>query len=235
MLGASLLLLWKAKLMLLVLWKLDIAMLSVYLMVLLFSGLILTTSTIVLTISMIRSRSYSRRTLMKLARIYGPSSSGDFGAEVCYTVDLGDKKDINEVLVDHGVSGVKHCIDGASEVPLDNVVQLKDIEDEITEFIEEGFKPGYQIGITNFDDIFSTYTGQFITVTGIPSSGKERTGWIKWRSDTTKNMDGGQHLQVRKINQHFFMRTNLSENSGKACRTRRTWERISGKRIYSTY
>ena len=25
---------------------------------------------------------------------------------------------------------------------------------------------------TNFDDIFSTYTGQFITVTGIPSSGK---------------------------------------------------------------
>ena len=99
-----------------------------------------------------------------------------FGAEVCYTVDLGDKKDINEVLVDHGVPGVKHCIDGASEVPLDNVVQLKDIEDEITEFIEEGFKPGYQIGITNFDDIFSTYTGQFITVTGIPSSGK--SDWV---------------------------------------------------------
>ena len=33
-------------------------------------------------------------------------------------------------------------------------------------------KPGYQIGIENFDKIFSTYTGQFITVTGIPSSGK---------------------------------------------------------------
>ena len=31
---------------------------------------------------------------------------------------------------------------------------------------------GYQIGIPNFDNIFSTYTGQFITVTGIPSSGK---------------------------------------------------------------
>ena len=36
--------------------------------------------------------------------------------------------------------------------------------------LEMGFKPGYQIGIPNFDDIFSTYTGQFITVTGIPSS-----------------------------------------------------------------
>ena len=28
------------------------------------------------------------------------------------------------------------------------------------------------MGLQNFDDIFSTYTGQFITVTGIPSSGK---------------------------------------------------------------
>ena len=27
-------------------------------------------------------------------------------------------------------------------------------------------------GLDNFDEIFSTYTGQFITVTGIPSSGK---------------------------------------------------------------
>ena len=27
-------------------------------------------------------------------------------------------------------------------------------------------------GLQNFDKIFSTYTGQFITVTGIPSSGK---------------------------------------------------------------
>ena len=40
------------------------------------------------------------------------------------------------------------------------------------DFVFNGFKPGYQIGINNFDEIFSTYTGQFITVTGIPSSGK---------------------------------------------------------------
>ena len=41
-----------------------------------------------------------------------------------------------------------------------------------TDFVRNGFKPGYQIGLENFDNIFSTYTGQFITVTGIPSSGK---------------------------------------------------------------
>jgi twinkle protein len=55
---------------------------------------------------------------------------------------------------------------------LENVSTLYDIEDELKDFVQNGFKPGYQIGLQNFDNIFSTYTGQFITVTGIPSSGK---------------------------------------------------------------
>ena len=63
-------------------------------------------------------------------------------------------------------------IKNASPVPIENVLTLKDIDDELQEFIHEGFKPGYQIGLDNFDNIFSTYTGQFITVTGVPSSGK---------------------------------------------------------------
>ena len=99
-----------------------------------------------------------------------------FGAEVCYTVDFGGAKDANELLVSAGVSAVRAAIDSALEVPLDNVVQLKHIEDEIVEFVEEGFKPGFQVGLPNFDQVFSTYTGQFITVTGIPSSGK--SDWV---------------------------------------------------------
>ena len=95
-----------------------------------------------------------------------------FGAEVCYTVDFGAYKDANEVLMDDGRNKLIGIINGAVPVPLENVVQLKDIEDELTEFIHEGFKPGFQVGLANFDSIFSTYTGQFITVTGIPSSGK---------------------------------------------------------------
>jgi twinkle protein len=46
------------------------------------------------------------------------------------------------------------------------------VEAEVEDFVQNGFKPGYQVGLHNFDSIFSTYTGQFITVTGIPSSGK---------------------------------------------------------------
>jgi len=94
------------------------------------------------------------------------------GAEVCFLTTFEDCKDANEYLIKYGKEKLVKRIEGARPVPLENVTTLKDIEDEITDFVKNGFKPGYQIGIPNFDDIFSTYTGQFITVTGIPSSGK---------------------------------------------------------------
>ena len=94
------------------------------------------------------------------------------GAEACYTCDFGVHKDANEFLVHNSRSMLSDVIKNASAVPIENVLTLKDVDDELQEFIEEGFKPGYQIGLDNFDNIFSTYTGQFITVTGVPSSGK---------------------------------------------------------------
>tara|TARA_B100000927_G_scaffold127446_1_gene102772 strand:+ start:3548 stop:5257 length:1710 start_codon:yes stop_codon:yes gene_type:complete len=95
-----------------------------------------------------------------------------FGAEVCYTISFGDFKDANEYMLGNSSSMLKCLVDEAIPVPLENVVTLNDITEELQEFIHEGFKPGYQIGLDNFDSIFSTYTGQFITVTGVPSSGK---------------------------------------------------------------
>ena len=94
------------------------------------------------------------------------------GAEICYIVNFNDCKDANEYLLKYGKEKLAECISGAKPVPLENVTTFRDIEGEITDFVENGFKKGFQIGIKNFDDIFSTYTGQFITVTGIPSSGK---------------------------------------------------------------
>ena len=94
------------------------------------------------------------------------------GAEVCFLVTFEDCKDANEYLLKYGKQKLAERITKARPVPLENVTTFKDIEDEVTDFVKNGFKPGYQIGLSNFDDIFSTYTGQFITVTGIPSSGK---------------------------------------------------------------
>ena len=94
------------------------------------------------------------------------------GSEVCYITTFEDCKDANEYLLKHGKEKLSLRISGAKPVPLENVTTFRDIESEITDFVENGFKPGFQVGLEHFDSIFSTYTGQFITVTGIPSSGK---------------------------------------------------------------
>ena len=74
--------------------------------------------------------------------------------------------------MEFGSEKLNKVINLAVQVPLENVATLKDVEEDLKDFVINGFKPGYQIGIDNFDRIFSTYTSQFITVTGIPSSGK---------------------------------------------------------------
>ena len=94
------------------------------------------------------------------------------GSEMCLTATFEDCKDANEYLIKHGKEKLVSRITGAKPVPLENVTTFKDHENEVIDFVNNGFKPGFQIGLDNFDDIFSTYTGQFITVTGIPSSGK---------------------------------------------------------------
>ena len=94
------------------------------------------------------------------------------GAETCYLATFDDCKDANEYLTKYGKDKLVERISKSSPVPLENVVTFKDIEDDITDFVRNGFKKGFQVGLDNFDNIFSTYTSQFITVTGIPSSGK---------------------------------------------------------------
>jgi len=94
------------------------------------------------------------------------------GAEVCHLVNFEECKDANDYLVKYGSDKLREVINKATQVPLEGVSTLRDIEDELKDFVKNGFKPGFQVGLPNFDKIFSTYTGQFITVTGIPSSGK---------------------------------------------------------------
>lgn len=94
------------------------------------------------------------------------------GAERCYLVDFKDCKDANEYLNKHDKESLIETINEAIQCPLENVEKYNDVKSELHDFYIKGSPPGYKIGISNFDDIFSTYTKQYIVVTGIPSSGK---------------------------------------------------------------
>ncbi len=130
------------------------------------------------------------------------------GAEVCFLVDFDECKDANEYLLHHGKKALNDRISKARPVPLENVTTFRDIEDKITDFVRNGFTPGFQIGLNNFDEIFSTYTGQFITVTGIPSHGKSDfvdqmcVGYNKlydWKIAYASPENAPTHLHAHKL------------------------------------
>lgn len=95
-----------------------------------------------------------------------------FGSEKVFLCDLSDCKDANEYLVKYGEDRLKFAIQNATPCPIENVLRMSDIEIELDEFYKHGNRKGYVTGLTDFDKIFSTYTKQFIVVTGFPSSGK---------------------------------------------------------------
>ena len=152
------------------------------------------------------------------------------GAEVCFMASFEDCKDANEYLIKYGKEQLKNKINDARPVPLENVKTFKDIEDEITDFVKNGFKPGYQIGLPNFDDIFSTYTGQFITVTGIPSSGK--SDFVdQMVVGYNQSINGKQLLLVLKMLLLIYMLTSLCVRSGRICQQEMIYIQINGIKL----
>ena len=94
------------------------------------------------------------------------------GVDVCYLVDFDDCKDANEYLIKHSPEKLKATLDRSKECPLEDILTINDVEDDLIDFYENGMPKGFVTGNDHFDEIFSTYLGQFITLTGKPSSGK---------------------------------------------------------------
>lgn len=91
------------------------------------------------------------------------------GAERCFLVDFKDCKDANEYLLKYGNESLKLTITDAKEIPIDGVSSVMDWETKYDQFLLNGMEKGFTSGKKSFDKIFSTYTGQYIVVTGIPS------------------------------------------------------------------
>ena len=94
-----------------------------------------------------------------------------FGAYRCKYVDFGDFKDANEILTLKGAETLRNVIKTAKNFPLEGVLNINDIWDNVLNYNENGVK-NYSIGLPGSDNYFKMSFGEWTVVTGIPNSGK---------------------------------------------------------------
>ena len=94
-----------------------------------------------------------------------------FGKYRCKYVDFNEFKDANEVLVNKGAETLRNYLKNAKDYPLEGVVNINDIWDDVLNYNESGVK-NYSIGLGDSDYYFKIGLGEWTTVTGIPNSGK---------------------------------------------------------------
>jgi len=147
-----------------------------------------------------------------------------FGSDKVFIVDLEDCKDANEYLIKYGKEKLADTISKSSPCPIENVMRVYDMEAQLDNFYKNGVQNGYKIGIPDWDNIFSTYTKQFIVVTGFPSSGK--SDWVDqmtvgynmmygWKTAYASTENYPQYLHVDKLIRKLYGRTPKYEETKK--------------------
>lgn len=94
------------------------------------------------------------------------------GAERCYIVDFKDCKDANEYLKKYGKDELYKTKENAKQVPLDGIIQIKDIQDELIDFWQNGAPRGATIDLKGFDEVASFEMKQYTLLLSAPNSGK---------------------------------------------------------------
>jgi twinkle protein len=94
------------------------------------------------------------------------------GLEKCYIVSFKNCKDANEYMIEYGGIELYKTIKNAISYPMEGIVTVDNMYNEIYVLYEEGIKPGEKINIELIDKYISWELGRLAVVTGIPSSGK---------------------------------------------------------------
>lgn len=94
------------------------------------------------------------------------------GAEKCYIVNLKDCKDANEYLLKYGKEALRMAKESAEPVPLEEIVTIKNIEEDLDNFWLRGAPKGYVIDLEGFDNCASFETKQHTLLVSAPNSGK---------------------------------------------------------------
>lgn len=95
------------------------------------------------------------------------------GHEKCFQINYPDGcKDANDVLVKLGKEAVKDMLDNATPWPLDGLITMDEMYEDVAYFYQHGYPEGYRTHIPGLDDLITFYPGQLTVVTGTPGSGK---------------------------------------------------------------
>lgn len=95
------------------------------------------------------------------------------GRDRCCIIDYPKPcKDINEVLMQFGKDAVKKCVDEYTELKMEGIQELVDVESSLDFIFNNGLQKGATTGIPSLDKILSFKTGMLNVVTGVPSHGK---------------------------------------------------------------
>lgn len=96
-----------------------------------------------------------------------------FGRDMCRIIDYPKPcKDINEVLMQYGKEGVDECVKSYTELKLEGIQEVSDVETDLDYMFHNGLQKGYTIGVPDVDKILSFKTGMINIVTGVPTHGK---------------------------------------------------------------
>lgn len=95
-----------------------------------------------------------------------------FGAGRCRKVDFEDCKDANEYLIKYGKIPLLNTISKAQKFPIEGIIRISDIEDELNDMYENGIGEGFRIGDKYIDEQFRLELGRLMVITAIPSHGK---------------------------------------------------------------
>ena len=94
------------------------------------------------------------------------------GAEKCMLVDFKDCKDANDYLLKYGKEELYKTIDDAKPVPLEGIITISDVNDELDNFWINGANRGYTVDMPQFDKSASFEFKQFTELVAAPGSGK---------------------------------------------------------------
>lgn len=96
------------------------------------------------------------------------------GKERCYWVNFPEGcKDANEVLLKHGKDAVIDLVNNAMAWPIEGIIHVEDLDEEVVDFYENGYPRGAKAHIRGFDNYLSFVPGQMTMITGIPGHGKD--------------------------------------------------------------